>query len=1197
MAVQIISGDLAVNKKQVIIEKLIKIHEKDPQAEIYYIVPEHLKFDMEKVMLQTIASFYGKKEAGMIQIQVASFTRLAWFMTRNLGIQSNSVSKVGLSMIIRQILAEQADHLQVYRGQVNYQGFVDKLLELFEELIHGNIQDQDLENFIEEYFSGEGKEDLLEKQRMIELILLYRAFIDKLSDFQLSQYQQMDHLIQALNERNHKNKLYIVIDHYYYFNADQMSLILNLAKIAEELWICLPISHYEIQQNYSQMFDSVINSYQMIKNICQLNEIEVKEDWLLEAPLFNFHPKIYQLSQAFKASYDLNNHSIKQANFSGIPLEIWETDSIQTEVQHIANQIHYLVSQEGYRYKDIIVVTRDLERYLPLIKAYFRQNDIPVFIDHTTEMRHHPFTLLMEGLLGLASSNFSYEDLMTVLNSNLIMPPFIDELDLSWTEKLREKNHQLAYFENIILANGYFAYRLTQADFKWDYPEAQQDYVNANAHQTGYQLAHIADQWRHWIIDHLKKPLDNLKNYHSGQQLVEGIYQWIESLSICQLLQRNYSELIDQGNIEEGRRSEQVWQVFIELLEEFYALYQDKYLSFALFAELLLTGLNEATYHIIPPSLDQVTLSNMVSPQVQPYPVCFVMGLDQQALPQIVQVNSLFTREYRQALSEHLLAHQYLMDINQAQHSQELMLAYQLLLNGREKLFLSYAMTVNDQTLSMSVYLENILAISGLEVLRFSSSQLMDLNQFHVSHFGKYNLIKANLIKQETYYYEKEQTYPTRFKQLIQSILEFEERENDDGMSLKDSLEKIAHANQLPDSISPQVAIDLYGEDLYLSVSRIEQYYQDPYSYFLTYGLRLKERPVFELDVQKTGNYVHDYLDTFTQFLHDKSQALIDLSGEELSYFHKLTQTLLLSNNQYNIFTSHPSLQAIYENLNLNLLRFIQLIQSQNQYVPFSNLQSEATFGMSTSSKTLQGLEYHLDSGGKLKIHGKIDRIDKILIDKHPHLQIIDYKSGNKSFKARDMYYGLDLQIATYLQVALANYKDSKAFGAFYQPLNQSYTKVEDLKQIENIQAYKMNQNRLQGFVTVDEENLQKVDKSFSDSQKNSLIYIANLKNNGEYTASSKYFSQDNLQIILAYLDYLYVKAGNEIQAGNIQLAPYKDEKFTPSLMKDYRVISGFDATVNYQAYREKKIEDKEILEAMSDTIQKKGGMNNGLKE
>ncbi|HJF17356.1 MAG TPA: hypothetical protein K8V19_06905, partial [Globicatella sulfidifaciens] len=80
MALQIVTGDLSVNKKAPLIQELFKIKAQDPQAIIYYLVPEHIKFDMETFVLKESQKMSGRQDSAMMDIQVVSFTRLAWFM-------------------------------------------------------------------------------------------------------------------------------------------------------------------------------------------------------------------------------------------------------------------------------------------------------------------------------------------------------------------------------------------------------------------------------------------------------------------------------------------------------------------------------------------------------------------------------------------------------------------------------------------------------------------------------------------------------------------------------------------------------------------------------------------------------------------------------------------------------------------------------------------------------------------------------------------------------------------------------------------------------------------------------------------------------------------------------------------------------------------------------------------------------------
>ena len=58
-----------------------------------------------------------------------------------------------------------------------------------------------------------------------------------------------------------------------------------------------------------------------------------------------------------------------------------------------------------------------------------------------------------------------------------------------------------------------------------------------------------------------------------------------------------------------------------------------------------------------------------------------------------------------------------------------------------------------------------------------------------------------------------------------------------------------------------------------------------------------------------------------------------------------------------------------------------------------------------------------------LRLVGQIDRIDEYKRDGHTYGMVIDYKSGSTSVNAQEIYYGLKLQLMTYLLALESAYK------------------------------------------------------------------------------------------------------------------------------------------------------------------------------
>ena len=72
----------------------------------------------------------------------------------------------------------------------------------------------------------------------------------------------------------------------------------------------------------------------------------------------------------------------------------------------------------------------------------------------------------------------------------------------------------------------------------------------------------------------------------------------------------------------------------------------------------------------------------------------------------------------------------------------------------------------------------------------------------------------------------------------------------------------------------------LYGNELKNSVTRLEQYAACACANFLTYGLRLQERELFEFRMADMGNIYHQALENYSRYLKESSYSWFDITEE-----------------------------------------------------------------------------------------------------------------------------------------------------------------------------------------------------------------------------------------------------------------------------------------------------------------------------
>lgn len=1191
MGLQVITGDYAKDKRPQIIDDILNIKAQDPQAQILYLVPDHLKFNMETYILEAVKAHQQTHQAVLMDIQVVSFSRLSWYFQMEEGEQL-SLSDLGLTMIIRQIIRQHPDQLTYYAKQAKYHAFAEKLLVLFKELMQGNIGVEALDAIINQQ-KGTHPNDLLQmdQARIKELQLLYGKFLETLKANSIASYAQPQRILDHLHTHRYAHH-YFYIDHYYHFNAQEMSLVLALAQACRQVTIHLDIDQERLSQSTPPGLEYLAyKTYQQIKELTSLLGIDFQGSHEVPAPVRAYQPSILTLARTYgQMINDYQTPDQPISNFDPSHHHFYSFDSIQTEIRFVANEIHRLVVEEGYRYRDIVIKTRNLATYETLIGPIFAMNQIPYFFDNAEAMARHPLFILVKTLLQLKRGNWQMTDILTLLKSPLMVPGDvkvkINQNPDHAEEYLAEHFHQIQVLENIILSQGYYGYYFNNIDYEWLFPEQDQFYIDYQGHQTQESIGQVVHRLRTWIHDAVYNPLEFwAKETAAADQAVTWFFQWMEGLDVAQELEVLRDQAIDQGEIGLSRKHEQVWQVLMQVLDEAYQIMGSDPITFEDFAQILIAGMNAGTYHIIPPSLDQVQFTSLVSPQVEPAKISFLVGMDSSALGQVDLTPSLLTDDNRQQIQAQLMAHQFLADSIVEGQALENVLIYQTLLSATDHLYFSVPSQVANKPQDWAPVIKDLMTLTQASVhsgqALESALNETDSQHLQIHHFGRWAMNISPLLNRIRLYYVEGRPLPVAFKQFIHTMQDLE-----GGLSPQSSrkvdrlIRAIFHFNPLPQDLEPDLAQALYGRDLYLSVSKLESYYSDPYSYFLLHGLKLSERQAMEINPSIAGQYFHQVLDMVIKQAQSQGLRFHLLTPAQLNQIFHQVLSKLDNQADYGIFHRHPQWAAIKDLMDHRLMRFLRTNQEQSTYLKAEPLVTELLFGMS-GPESAPGLVYPLSSGGKLHVRGKVDRIDGLQADSRDYLQVIDYKSGNKSFNLVDFYYGLDLQILTYLAVGLQTFPNRQPVGAFYSPLlNKSPEGKEgDWQERGQVQTLLTGMDRsLSGVLTLGAESLYRIDPMLEETQ-TSQIYPAKVKKDGQYKADVPVFIEDDFQDLMAYSHYLIQKAGQDIQAGKIQLMPYKNQPYTTSLKKEFRVITGFDASQNYQQYRYQTISKKQVLE------------------
>lgn len=255
---------------------------------------------------------------------------------------------------------------------------------------------------------------------------------------------------------------------------------------------------------------------------------------------------------------------------------------------------------------------------------------------------------------------------------------------------------------------------------------------------------------------------------------------------------------------------------------------------------------------------------------------------------------------------------------------------------------------------------------------------------------------------------------------------------NYEGKANESSLEIEALIRQKPQFLEPRQIVRSYpksdhisancAQKLYLkqntlhgSVSSFERYMKCPFSYFLTYGLKIAVPIDYRFSQNRIGTLSHHLLETlvkregnaYTQVSRTEIEALLE---EELT---KLSNVYLLLKVQ---------LPLCERRLADSLYAQLQDLHEMEQHSRLSPVACEAEFYW----------DVEWEEPFYCKLHGFIDRIDA----GDQYIRIIDYKSSQKSMSPKNFSAGLQLQLVTYALYAQRQW-NKNVLGAFYYSLKQ----------------------------------------------------------------------------------------------------------------------------------------------------------------
>ena len=1128
MALQLIIGTSGSGKTRTIFDEIIQQSIANPDNRYLLIVPEQSTMELQREIIKQHPCH------ATMNIDVVSFPRLAYHIFSELKFQPNSVlDDLGKSMVLQKIMEEKKDELSVLGKSGDKTGFIQELKSLISEFYQYNITVEQIEQMLENT-----SKDTTLSWKLQDLKIILQAFETYLQ----KGYCTTEQVLQLLSERMEQSKMignsYIYLDEFTGYTPAQYELIGQLYRYAKKVTVSVTI---DPQENFYR--NREFELFSLSKTTIQKLEQKAKETNTVILPAHI----LPQGTQQTRFSHSPELAHLEKYLFR-YPYSVWEEDTQQIQVsvchtqreeaEYVASTIQQMIIEQGYRYREIAVVTGDMNRYQGELEKSFQKRNMAYFIDSRRNMFQNPCVESIRATMEMIHRNFSYESVFRYLKAGLT------------TFTMEE----ISLLENYVIAFGIRGYS------RWNKP-----FVKYSKGMTEEQLETL-NGIRERFIERICQVRETLASKKpTVQQYVEALYDFMVREQYEQRIIDMAENFENQGETVLAKNYRQIYSSIIQLLDQTVELMGDIKLPLGQLSQILDIGLDQIGLGVIPPSLDHILVGDVERSRFHNIKVLFFMGMNEGIVPKPVLSGGILTETDRNILLEQQVE---LAPTARQSISQEQFYLYLNVTKPEQQLIMTCSKVGTDgKAMRPSYFIGRLKTIfSGLKVedqdkLQITEKQCtsMELTKEYMAS-GMRDYRKGTEQPQWIDFYGVVKDMP-EFYDFISKMTDSAFYENQEG------------------ALGTSIAKALYGKNLHNSVSRIEKYASCAFAHYMRYGLGLEPRQEYAIRSLDIGNVLHRTVELFSGAMSERPNGWKQMEHEERDRLVDAMVDSAIETFGLSMLDDTKRDQYMRNTIARIAKRTIWAMQQQivrGQFMPHAyELEFMKTDQLNTTRVKLFDDVY-------MELSGKIDRIDRYEDDENIYLKIVDYKSGSTSFSVQDMNYGLQIQLVVYLNAAMEleqrEHPEKKVIpaGIFYFNMKDPMISrgMEEYREMELLDALKMN------GLAINQSDIIELMEAPQDE----TFYTLPVKFNkdGSFAQASRVASKEMFAAMGDHVNDMVHSLGQEIMEGQIAIAPYALGQKTACDYCDYRSICNFDERNGANSYRRLKVQkEKEVLQEL----------------
>ncbi len=1117
--IEFIIGASGTGKTTTMFERIKKFQADG--KEVCALVPEQFSNDFDKRLYKYIGA---ENFNNLLSLSFSSLARLIFQVYGDPNRNGEYADENARMIIIYQAIAEakaNPDTLSFFAKKSSQQGFAEEVMKIITDMKHSGITPSELS----------GKAGIFNdklRNKTADIASIYNEY-----ERIMKEYGFRDNLenIRTASETANLNEYFkgkcVCLDEFESFNADQIDMIKVIFSSAENVVITLRTDN--LKSGRYTLFETVNSTYNQLMQICRDMNYRTSVHTCDKSYRFKCRDLEY-LSENVMRNKPYEPQNAPEVRNIGI----FEARDMYSEVEYICARIKKLVHlNKDLKYRDIAVISNNIEQYADVLKASFERYNIPYFLSIERKISHTPIIMFFLTLLDvLTARKIHSEQIFRLLKCGILEEDFTE----------------ISLLEN-------YCYKWEVDGNVWCSPFTADD-TNLD----------VIDGLRERTVTPLIELKKNLKGTITAEKACQLIYDYLVECNAEHSLGGLMNRLIKSNRDHEAAELKRLWSCLIKILDSIVDTIGEKEMTFNELSNIMRSMIGRITYSLIPQTLDEVTAVSARTARLNSPKVIFVIGAAEGDFPNQVKLHGLFSDGDKNRLLQHgIEISRPITDLI----ASERLIVYKALSTASHRLYISYPLS--DLSGEAKYPAPVIQQIKKMFHADENKQEEMVLTEDKVK-----SAFYAVTKKSAYYHYMQDRAKKDTSIASIEKVLNADEEYRNRIKAVNEYSRKIN-----PTKNEPKYKVDTATmkqvknfSPLILSPSAIETYSKCGFMFFCQNCLNLQVNEQIDIDRRITGSLAHECLQRI--FEARSKQELIDISRSEIISDVDKFALEYLNNNLGGFFAKTPRFEFFFNKVKeqlVNVFIHTKYELRATQFIPHS-FESD----LKKTDKV-----FTFGDGNTLRLTGKIDRTDIWQSDGEKYLRIIDYKSSKKTIDAYHLANGLNLQMLLYMFMATENgaaYSGYTPAGVLYSPVRISEIEANSTKSKPEVSSDPDERPELNKLLRptgllIDDR---KVLNAMEDGIKGKYLPVSTRS----LSQSSSVISEEKMTELKEFVYDSVVEMAELMYNGNIDANPLVDEnndRKTPCTYCDFCDICGNgDASVCHGTNPEKQAKAEKII-------------------